>query len=182
MKMKNYLFAFALLFLFSCEKDNPVIENEEELITTLTYKLTASDGTIVEGKFQDLDGDGGNAPTISNIVLKPNTMYSGSITLLNESVSPAEDITTEVEEEGSDHQFFFEATLANITVSYDDMDADNKAVGLKTKVVTEAASNGKLSITLKHKPNKSAMGVADGNIANAGGETDINVVFDVIIQ
>lgn len=180
--MKNYLFAFALLFLFSCEKDDPVIENEEELITTLTYELMASDGTIVEGKFQDLDGDGGNVPTISSIILKPNTTYSGSITLLNESVSPAENITTEVEEEGNEHQFFFEITQANMTVSYDDMDASNRPVGLKTKVMTETASSGKLSITLKHEPNKSAMGVADGNIANAGGETDINVVFDVIIQ
>ncbi|MFT6203711.1 MAG: hypothetical protein ACI9V1_001237 [Spirosomataceae bacterium] len=180
--MKNYLVAFAFLFLISCEKDDPVIENEEELITTLTYKLTASDGTIVEGKFQDLDGDGGNAPTVNSMVLKPNTTYSGSITLLNESVSPIENITTEVEEEGNEHQFFFETTQANMTVSYDDADVNNLPVGLETKVVTGAASSGKLSITLKHEPNKSAMGVADGNIANAGGETDINVVFDVIIQ
>jgi hypothetical protein len=180
--MKNYLVAFALLFLVACEKDDPEIENEEELITTMTYRLTASDGSSVEGKFQDLDGDGGNVPTISSINLKPNTTYSGSITLLNESVSPVENITVEVEEEGDEHQFFFEITQANLTVSYDDTDANNRPVGLKTKVVTGAASSGKLSITLKHEPNKSAMGVADGSIANAGGETDINVVFDVIIQ
>lgn len=34
----------AIFFLTACEKDDPVIPNEEELITTLTYTLTPSGG------------------------------------------------------------------------------------------------------------------------------------------
>ncbi|MDP5121821.1 MAG: hypothetical protein NWQ46_09520 [Spirosomaceae bacterium] len=180
--MKNYILAFAVLFLFSCEKDDPVIENEEELITTMTYRLTATDGTVVEGKFQDLDGEGGNPPVITPLNLRANTTYTGSLTLLNELENPAENITEEVAEEDREHQFFFQVSGANLTVAYADVDGDNNPVGLRTTVTTSAASTGTLSVTLRHEPNKSAAGVSAGNITNAGGETDINVVFNVVIQ
>lgn len=180
--MKNYILAFAVLFLFSCEKDDPKIENEEELITTMIYRLTATDGTVVEGKFQDLDGEGGNAPVITPINLRANTTYTGSLTILNELENPAENITEEVAQEANEHQFFFQVTGANLTVAYADTDGDNNPVGLRTTVTTSAASTGTLSVTLRHEPNKSAAGVSAGNITNAGGETDINVVFNVVIQ
>lgn len=181
--MKRYLLIFALFAFASCEKDDPVIENEEELITTLKYTLTAtSDGTVVEGVFQDIDGDGGNAPLISTIRLQKNTIYNGSITILNESVSPADNITEEIEEEREEHQFFYEISQANITVSYNDSDANNRPVGLKTVLTTGDTSTGKLAVSLKHNPNKAADGVVGGNITNAGGETDIKVEFNVEIQ
>lgn len=180
--MKNYVLAFAVLFLFSCEKDDPVIQNEEELITTMIYRLTAADGTVVEGKFQDLDGDGGNSPVITPLNVRANTTYTGSLTLLNELENPAENITDEVAEEAKEHQFFFQVTGANLTVAYADTDGDNNPVGIKTTVTTRAASTGTLSVTLRHEPNKSASGVSAGDITNAGGETDINVVFNVVIQ
>jgi hypothetical protein len=36
-----------------------------------------------------------------------NTTYSGAVTFLNESVTPVDDITVEVQEEGLEHQLFF---------------------------------------------------------------------------
>jgi len=36
---------------------------------------------------------------------------------------------------------------------------------------------GGLRITLRHEPNKTAAGVQNGDITNAGGETDIEVTF-----
>ncbi len=180
--MKNYVLAFAVLFLLSCEKDDPKIENEVELITTMTYRLTATDGTVVEGKFQDLDGEGGNPPVITPLNLRANTTYTGSLTLLNELENPVENVTTEIAAEDKEHQFFFQATGVNLTVAYADTDGNNNPVGLKTTVTTRAASTGTLSVTLRHEPNKSAAGVSAGNITNAGGETDINVVFNVSIQ
>lgn len=181
--MKNYVLAFALLFaLSSCEKDDPEIENEEELITTVTYRLTATDGTVIEGKFQDLDGEGGNPPVITPLNLRANTTYTGSLSLLNELERPVENITEEIEEEDKEHQFFFEVTGADLSVAYADADDDNNPVGLATTLTTRTASTGTLSVTLRHEPNKSAAGVSAGNITNAGGETDINVVFNVVIQ
>ncbi len=181
--MKRFLIVFALFAFASCEKDDPEIENEEELITTLKYTLTSTaDGTVVEGVFQDIDGDGGNAPLITNINLKSNTIYNGTLTLLNESVSPAENISEEVEEEADEHQFFFAASQANLTVTYNDTDGNNRPVGLKTILTTGTSSSGKLRVTLRHLPNKSATGVVGGDITNAGGETDIEVEFNVQIQ
>lgn len=182
--MKRYLLILGLFTLVftSCEQDDPVIENEEELITTVTYTLTAADGTVVTGTFRDLDGEGGTAPVQNTINLAANTTYTGSLTLLNELETPAENITEEVEEEDREHQFFFEVNSANLAIAYADADGDNNPVGLLTSATTGSPSNGTLSITLRHEPNKSAMGVSDGNISNAGGETDINVVFDVVIQ
>ena len=93
--------ATVVVAMNSCKKDDPVepvIENEEEVITTLNFTLTPdTGGDAVVFSFQDLDGDGGNAATIDNGILAANTMYTGALELLNETESPAEDIT---EEEG----------------------------------------------------------------------------------
>ena len=42
--------------------------------------------------------------------------------------------------------------------------------------------SGTITVTLRHEPNKDAAGVSSGDIANAGGETDIEVTFNVEIQ
>lgn len=174
------------LFFVACKKDDPktpVIPNEEEVITTLNFTLTPVDGgTPVEFKFKDLDGDGGNPPEISVGKLDTNTQYTGSIELLNELENPADDITIEVREEAEEHQFFFQSTASGLSVAYDDLDADGKPIGLVTTITTQGASTGKLTITLKHEPVKDATGVSMGDITNAGGETDIEVTFDVGIE
>lgn len=176
------LFFLAIAFT-ACEPETPVTPNEEEVITTLTYKLTPSGGgTAIELKFQDLDGEGGNAPTITGGTLAANTTYTGEITLLNEQENPAEDVTLEIKEEDKEHQFFFPTTVNGLTVTYGDVDGDGKPVGLKTEVVTTAAGSGNLQVILKHEPDKNAAGVSGGDMTNAGGETDIEVTFPVTVQ
>lgn len=171
-----------LVALSSCEVDEPEIPNEEELITTLKYTLTPDDGSsAVELVFKDLDGDGGDSPVITSGTLKSNMIYLGEITLLNESESPAENITEEVEEEDAEHQFFFDYS-GDIVINYNDLDASGFPVGLKSQLTTGGPSNANITITLRHEPNKSASGVSDGNIANAGGETDIAVSFAVNVE
>ena len=178
--------ATVVVAMNSCKKDDPVepvIENEEEVITTLNFTLTPDDGgDAVVFSFQDLDGDGGNAATIENGTLAANTTYTGALELLNETESPAEDITEEVEEEAEEHQFFFETTLTAMSVAYADTDADGNPIGLATTVTTGDAETGSLTITLRHEPVKDGAGVSDGDITNAGGETDIEVTFDVDVQ
>jgi hypothetical protein len=177
-------FLMTMLFFASCEKDSPDIPNEEELITTLTYTLTpAGGGAPIVFSFQDLDGDGGNTPIITTGTLAANTTYTGVLELLNEAESPAESISEEVEEEAEEHQFFFAASSAlNATVAYGDVDGNGKPLGLQTTVVTGDVSTGTLTITLRHEPDKSAAGVSGGDLTNAGGETDIEVTFDVTVQ
>ena len=63
-------------------------------------------------------------------------------------------------------------------LSYADTDANGAPIGLETTMTTGDAATGKLQVTLRHEPDKGATGVAQGDITNAGGETDIQVEFD----
>jgi hypothetical protein len=183
--MKLGFFAIALsMTVTSCELGGG--EQESELITTVRWTLTpVGGGSAVELLFKDTDGDGGNAPTVTGGVLKANTEYNGSLIVLDESDPNAiEDITTEIKEEDEDHQFFYEigTGLTGVIASYTDQDANQKPVGLTSKIVTKNASKGTIKITLRHKPNKSATNVANGDITNAGGETDVEVNFSVEVK
>ncbi len=194
MKTNKWLAFFALGAVFiSCsnDDDNPEPVLEEEVITTMTATLTPSGGgTNVILETRDLDGDGPNAPVISvSANLAANTTYSGNIVLLNETETPAENVTEEIEELAEEHQFFFAAsTSLNASIAYNDTEADystntgTNPVGLSFTLTTTDATSGTLTITLRHEPNKSAAGVIQGDIANAGGETDITATFNLIIE
>lgn len=175
------------VFLFTaCQKDeDPVIPNEEELITTLILSMTpTSGGEPVIWSFRDLDGDGGQNPVLITEPLTANTEYSTTIQLLNETETPAEDITEEIRMEQEEHQFFFVSSAGTDLIAiYNDQDANGNPIGLETTLSTGVAGTGTLTVTLIHLPEKTAPGVADGLPNQAGGETDIEVVFDVeIIQ
>lgn len=183
MKKKFFLKPVWMLFLAagllsSCDKNTEEPENEEELITTVTLTMQeVGTSTTVTATFRDQDGEGGQAPTkFDEIVLKPNKVYNTTLTLLNESVSPAEDITKEILEEADEHQFFYTPTAGlNLTVTYDDQDSKNLPIGLKTKITTGAASTGKLKVTLKHQP-----GTKNNNMAT--GDTDVELDFTARVQ
>ena len=186
--MKNvHLYAALLLmlgfFFTACDKDDPEIITPEEVITTLTYTLTPTNGgAAVILNFSDLDGDGGIAPVITGGTLAANETYAGALTLLNESESPAESITEEIAEEDAEHQFFFQSDISDVAVAYNDQDGDGNPVGLSNTLTTGAAATGTLTVILRHEPNKSGENVANGDITNAGGETDIEVTFPIDVQ
>ena len=199
---KTFLLSATAMFLVSCSNDDNGPVNEEEVITTVTTTLTTVDGQMitltskdldgVDGPnapeftaTRDLDGDGPNAPVIiPSGNLAANTIYSGAVTFLNETQFPAEDITVEVEEEGVDHQVFYQlpAGLGTITYTDTDLDLNGKPIGLTFTLTTGNAGPGDLKVTLIHLPNKSAEGVATGDITNAGGATDADVSFPVNIS
>ena len=132
--MKNSkILALALLTVFtfsSCNNDDPEVVNEEEVFTTVTTTLTAG-SSVITLTSRDLDGDGPNAPVVTaSGDLKINTTYNGATTFLNETVTPADDITAEVKEEGEDHQLFYQAPTAVGTFNYGDTDKNGKPIGL----------------------------------------------------
>ncbi|WP_338733783.1 type 1 periplasmic binding fold superfamily protein [Mangrovimonas cancribranchiae] len=153
-------------------------DHEEELITTVNYTLTDGTNTVTL-TFQDLDGEGGTdgVTTVSGS-LAANTMYSGTIELLNETEDPAEDITVEVEEEGDAHEFFITSTISDIVVTKTDTDENGNPIGIISTLETGAVGTGSLTIVLKHEPTKPNNGTATG----AGGSTDVQVTFPIDVE
>ncbi|WP_051718969.1 hypothetical protein [Hymenobacter sp. IS2118] len=170
----------ALPFAFSACKDDkdPVPAEDNEQITTVIYLLTPTTGSgaPVTVTWRDVDGTGGNAPVIGTLNLLPNTTYTGDITLFDETKSPAENITEEVEEESDEHLFIYQGTPASLlSITRTDRDAKNLEIGLATRVVTTAAGTGTLKITLRHQP-----GSKDGSATP--GDTDVEVTFPVTVR
>jgi hypothetical protein len=190
MKQKFILIAacgtILLAFFSSCKKD-PIIENEEELITDVELKLIPEGNfETVSCRFSDPDGDGGNPPVIETLgSLKAGVVYDGVLTFKNTLATPTVDITQEILTEADDHQVFYQVSSSlssAISVKYADVDLSNYPLGLKTKFLPLTTGNGSITVILKHLPEKSAPGVSAGNPANAGGETDAEVVFSLTIE
>jgi len=170
--------------------------NETELITTMKVILhdttTRTNTTYV---FSDLDGAGGNPATFGNsgadsiINITTNHVYKATILLLDETKSPVDTISNEVEEEGADHMFFFNSIAPTGTpyntylsgsmtnIKYLDLDANNRGIGLSTLWTAPSMMMAKspLTIELKHQPN-----VKDGSYAP--GEIDIQVGFKLKVN
>ena len=174
---------FAIALFASCSDDDvPEVINGEEVITTLRVTLIDYDvigpPRQVVMQYQDLDGDGPDAGTVTvSGPLRANTSYDGSIVLLNETEDPAENVTEEIEEEDLDHQFFYTVGSGlDVTTAYTSFDSAGNELGLTFLLNTAGASSGGLTFTLRHEPNKPNTGLAD-----AGGETDIEVTFNVAV-
>ncbi|RKR14215.1 hypothetical protein CLV91_0290 [Maribacter vaceletii] len=172
----------ASLAFTACSDDDEASEivNEEEVITTLTATLVPGNSTdTITLKTQDLDGDGPNDPVVTvSGNLAADTTYEGTIVLLNETESPAENITEEVEEESDEHQFFYAISSGlNATTTYTNFDSNGENLGTEFTLTTGAASSGNITFILRHEPKKPNTGSED-----AGGETDISATFSVVIE
>ncbi len=165
----------------ACNKAD--LPNESELITTINYVLIDSvSGDTSLFMFLDKDGDGGFEPLIRSSNLKSNRVYIGQLSLLNEAVTPPNDIGFEVQNESHAHQFFYIADgNLDLKINYADQDTLGYPLGLITRLQTGIPGSGNLRLVLRHQPDKTASGVVNGNISLAGGETDIDVLFPITI-
>ena len=175
---------FISVFTFTACSDDDDDDNdhdhdsEEELITTVKYTLT-NGSDVVTLKFSDPDGDGAIEPVYEvSGDLTANSTYTGMIELLNETESPAEDITEEVKEEADEHEFFYTSDVSGLSITKTDTDDNGNPLGVETSLTTVGAGSGTLTIVLKHEPKKPN----DGSSSSAGGSTDVEITFDVTIN
>lgn len=181
--MKTFMIALiAGIVAISCSSDDdntPEVINEEEVITTVRVQLANDVGVTTTLESVDSDGDGPEAPVISiEGDIFANSTYTGRVTFLNETESPAENITLEVVEEADEHQVFYtSANGLNITTEYNDQDSEGNPLGVLFTLTTGEASNGNFTVTLRHEPTK-----PNDGLASAGGDTDVEVTFDVTVQ
>ena len=193
-KLPVYLFAALAIGFASCDSDDPEPENEEEVITdvTLTFQeLNASGGLVgspFSAKASDPEGiEVGTAPTIQTVNLVRGKTYAMTVTVFNSIEN--EDITAEILEEAAEHQFYFlgSAFTGNImTISY--ADPNGVALGVVNRLTVSSSpgtNNTQMQVILRHDLDKNFPGANNPNFANyaqAGGSSDLDITFPVVIN
>lgn len=193
-KLPLYLFAALTMGFASCESEDPEKENEGEVITDVTLKFQEVDasnnpiGTVVSFKASDPQGiEVGASPTIQTVNLTRGKKYLMTIEVFNGIAN--EDITKEILEEAAEHQFYFlgSAFTSNIlTVTY--ADAGGIALGLRNFLTVSSSpgtNNTTMRVVLRHDLNKSFAGANNPNFENfaqAGGESDLDITFPVVLN
>ena len=193
-KVSLYLVALLAFGFASCESEDPEKENEGEVITDVTLnfqELNASNalvGSVLSFKASDPQGiEVGKTPTIQSISLAKGKKYQMTIEVKNSIKN--EDITKEILEEAAAHQFFFLGQVFDssfFSIQY--ADAGGIALGLKTIVTVSSSTgtnNSSMKVVLRHDLNKSFPGASSptfANFAQAGGETDLEITFPVILN
>jgi hypothetical protein len=178
---KSILMAMIVMAVMAgCKKDEPAPVEDNENLTTLKLKFTES-GTTSTFTFKDLDGAGGNAPTIDKISLKPNKTYTMVVEMLDESKTPASIISDAIYDERDQHLFEYVATPATILmVTTTDKDTRGLPLGLTASVKTSAIGTGKLQIVLLHQPPVNGKIVKDGTFGI--GSVDFDGTFDLEVK
>lgn len=188
-KKKYQITAIAALLLTliltfqSCCKP---IQNEGELITTvsITIGTTGSAGTTYTWK--DLDGIGGNDPILPDtIALSTITTggdpYWAKLEFFNEQNGQKQDITLEIQNESHDHLICFDISsltmppTIGLNIVSTDQDKNGLPIGLTSSWKAKATDFGNVAIRLKHQA-----GIKNGTCTP--GETDVEVSFPFRIK
>ncbi|RYZ33913.1 MAG: hypothetical protein EOP49_35200 [Sphingobacteriales bacterium] len=172
-------------FSVSCTKPENPVPVEQELITTLRLNIKDAAGITQTFDYKIENGFGNsNQGTIDidTVRLLPNSTYTVITQVLNEKESPAEDITQEVISENSDHLFLYLSNPAtgagSISATGGNLDNNMLPFNQAATLTTGPAGSGKFTVYLIHAPqDKSA-----ASPAAAGGETDVEAAFPVMIQ
>jgi hypothetical protein len=171
-----------LFLVVGCKNvTDPHDHNEGELITTVRLDLVntddASETVSATIKFKEGFGHDEALERNDTLKLKAGIEYAATITLLNESVSPAEDMTTEIAEEAGEHQLFYQPSASALTIAYADEDDAGLPIGIETIMTAANTGSLNLKVTLKHQPD-----LKNSTSTVATGETDVEVNFAVRIS
>lgn len=193
-KQFSILTITTILTFSSCKKDdpkNPVATNPQEVLTTVIISgYNQNDSNNLNNQFsykwEDLDGDGGNAPTIDTLVLDTGIEYRCQMLILDKTKTPFDTVSFAIEEKKNEHQFFY-APSANLvgTFSTEILDFDDNnpklPVGLKFNLSTKSNQTnvlpllGTLNMVLSHYD-----GVPKSS--SKSSESDIDINFPVRLK
>jgi hypothetical protein len=189
MKKVALLSVFSILAvsttITSCKKKEDPKPDEQELITTLKLSVTGTGGFARTFIYKVENGFGGTTSgtvQIDTIKLPAAQSYSVTAEVLNEKASPVENITEEVLSEKDAHLFLYISTpgtgAGSLTFSGGSKDGKNLPFNQTISVASGAAGSGKLQVNLIHEPSNKTATTTTG----AGGETDVEATFPVLIQ
>ena len=103
-------------------------------------------------------------------------LYTGKVELLDETKTPAGDISAEVKKEANDHLFVYKQVVESpqiIKIDISDKDSKNLPVGLEFTFTALNKGTGKLNVVLKHQP-------GEKNGTPGPGDEDVNVEIPFI--
>jgi hypothetical protein len=182
--MKKFVLFLILFSLnFACKKDDVIPTDDNELITTVDLTFTDANKKVNTFSFQDKDGDAKTPPEkFDKIILDKNMVYTMDIKVYDETKNPKEDITEQIKLESDVHLFVFKIEPVSIfSLKAIDKDKNGLPIGLLSSGTTQnAVGTGKLTLILKHQPPINGKVVKTGN--EAGGSSDIDLVFDLLIK
>jgi len=186
MKSKFALTAGLIMFLFfACKKDektvSPPLPGNEFLTTVRLVAVNTADASDVQiASVTDTSQiphppDSINHPTLK---LKAGSTYNVSVLFLDETKTPAGNVTDDIYDRRNYHLICFEVIDGvNLSVTRTDLDTNTPAlpIGLQDKFTTGAAGSGKLNVQLRHQPNAK-------NGSCDPGSSDADVDFNITIQ
>ena len=186
--LKKSLILSAILFLASCEKDDPKPVNEEEVFTRVDLKVTNQGDNTTETISFEVDHDHSHETTTTSegndhgvhkaVDLEINSTYKFEITFWNEE----ENVTAEIIEEADEHQIFYElADGSGITITAapdDTTDSSNNPLHLKTLWETTSAGEIDVEAYLIHEPTSKT----GTERADFGGATDVEIEFEAHVE
>ena len=173
-------FTLVVVICMSCGEDSAPeeMEDDREGINILQLNFETPNEEPIVLRFEDLDGAGGNDPIIQSPALLPLTQYFVTAEVFRGTT----DLTTEISEESSIHQYFYAANIVDLVVTYGDRDGNGFPLGAFVAIRTGDVGQGSLAVSLMHRTDKDGEGVSEGNLFNAGGKTDIQVTFPIVIE
>ncbi len=150
------LMVSVLVLSTGCDSENSdESPGERELITRVDINLNRTDvaGTVTANAISANGLASGSSVVTTVLLLQVGASYTGTIELTG---AAGEDITEEVFQERTEHQFFYTVLPTNlaqdISITTTDTDSNGLPVGLEFKidVTGEALGTGSIRIVLGH--------------------------------
>jgi len=155
-------------------------DHENELITTVKLHVIETGTTDTVSYAWKQVGGPGTAIVVDSIALKQGKVYEVLTEVLDESKTPAKNITTEIRNGANFHRFVYTSTITSLLLQVLDFDTQTPAMelGLRFRITTpDVMGSGNLKCVLKHYTSSDPK----ANGINAGS-SDIEVQFPLLVN
>lgn len=167
--------------------------------TTLVLSFEDPSGASLDYRWSDPESDG--SPVVDDVILTEGISYDLTVHVLNEAEDPVEDHTPEIEDSGTNYQFFFTGSAvfgpassvsdAVLQHEYADTDANGLPLGIDNTMSVLRAGTGELTVTLRNFPlddgqltkqSGLAEQVAEDGFSSLPGDNEIKVSFAIRVD
>jgi hypothetical protein len=174
-----------LAALAACDPGgNTPITPEEPIGVTLNIVFgSTTGGSPITFAYADPDGPGPQPAMISAPPLRANSVFNTNITVGIIQNGALSDRTGTVRDQDNQYQLFFLVVPPGlIQHRYADTDRDNLPLGLLNRIETGAPGRGTLRVVVRRALNKRFANLGPDNFAQAGGVSDTDATFNVVIE